>query len=126
MARDPCFVCSGWAMTVSDTNTIQIFLDGNQWCALLGKNIQEGIAAFGTNPKEALGNLVDELQKTSWNWNKESSSSRLSSVYLDLLTQADELLDIAETYMQRKHDHWNWDTYKLKKKFREKLKIYKG
>jgi hypothetical protein len=29
-------------------------LDGNQWCALLGKNLQEGIAGFGDTPDNAM------------------------------------------------------------------------
>lgn len=32
-----------------------ISLDGNAWCALYGKNLQEGIAGFGSTPLEALG-----------------------------------------------------------------------
>jgi len=28
--------------------------DGNEWCALLGDNIQEGIAAFGETPAKAM------------------------------------------------------------------------
>jgi len=31
----------------------KIFMDGNQWCALYGENIQEGIAAFGGTPEKA-------------------------------------------------------------------------
>lgn len=30
------------------------FKDGNQWCVLLGKNIQEGIAGFGETPYKAI------------------------------------------------------------------------
>jgi len=29
------------------------FLDGNQWCVLLGANLQEGIAGFGDTPATA-------------------------------------------------------------------------
>lgn len=29
------------------------FKDGNQWCVLLGPNIQEGICGFGDSPREA-------------------------------------------------------------------------
>lgn len=28
--------------------------DGDQWCCLLGKNIQEGHATFGSSPREAV------------------------------------------------------------------------
>lgn len=32
----------------------RLFIDGNQWCALYGDNIQEGIAGFGDTPADAL------------------------------------------------------------------------
>jgi hypothetical protein len=28
--------------------------DGNQWCALLGENLQDGIAGFGDSPADAM------------------------------------------------------------------------
>lgn len=28
--------------------------DGNKWCALFGDNLQEGVAAFGDSPSEAM------------------------------------------------------------------------
>lgn len=28
----------------------RLFLDGNEWCALYGNNIQEGIVGFGETP----------------------------------------------------------------------------
>ena len=31
----------------------KIFIDGNQWCALYGDNIQAGVAGFGNSPYEA-------------------------------------------------------------------------
>lgn len=31
----------------------RMFPDGNQWCALYGDNIQEGVAAFGDTPAKA-------------------------------------------------------------------------
>ena len=36
------------------TFTPKLFLDGNQWCALYGNNIQEGIAGFGDTPEDAV------------------------------------------------------------------------
>jgi hypothetical protein len=32
----------------------RMFRDGNQWCALLGENIQEGVAGFGKSPLKAI------------------------------------------------------------------------
>jgi hypothetical protein len=37
-------------------------IDGNQWCALYGKNLQEGIAGFGDTPEQAMDNF-----NYSWN-----------------------------------------------------------
>jgi hypothetical protein len=31
----------------------RIFLDGDQWCALLGENLVEGVAGFGDTPEKA-------------------------------------------------------------------------
>lgn len=30
-----------------------MFIDGNQWCALYGANIQDGVAGFGKSPDAA-------------------------------------------------------------------------
>lgn len=30
-----------------------LFRDGNQWCALYGNNLQEGVVGFGRSPDEA-------------------------------------------------------------------------
>jgi len=31
----------------------RIFIDGNQWCALYGENLQDGVAGFGDSPEAA-------------------------------------------------------------------------
>lgn len=31
----------------------RVFPDGNQWCALYGENLQEGVCAFGGTPAKA-------------------------------------------------------------------------
>jgi len=31
----------------------RIFIDGNQWCALYGENLQDGVAGFGETPELA-------------------------------------------------------------------------
>lgn len=31
----------------------RLFPDGNQWCALYGENLQEGLAGFGDTPAKA-------------------------------------------------------------------------
>lgn len=32
----------------------RLFIDGNQWCALYGENLQEGVAGFGDSPASAM------------------------------------------------------------------------
>jgi hypothetical protein len=38
----------------------KMFIDGNQWCALYGENLQEGVAGFGTTP--ALASVDFDIQ----------------------------------------------------------------
>ena len=32
----------------------RLFIDGNQWCALYGENLQDGVAGFGVTPDLAM------------------------------------------------------------------------
>jgi len=32
----------------------KLFIDGDQWCALYGDNIQDGVAGFGKSPQKAI------------------------------------------------------------------------
>ena len=41
----------------------KLYPDGDQWCALLGDDIQSGVAGFGKTPAEAM-NAFD------WAWDK--------------------------------------------------------
>jgi len=41
-----------------DDQEIRISLDGNQWCALRGPNLQEGESGFGSTPAAALADLL--------------------------------------------------------------------
>lgn len=38
--------------------------DGNQWCALLGKDLQVGVAGFGDTPYQAMGEFDKEWEKS--------------------------------------------------------------
>ena len=40
--------------------SIKLFPDGDQWCALIGKNIHDGSAGFGKTRKEAIINLLSD------------------------------------------------------------------
>jgi hypothetical protein len=44
----------------------KVFLDGDQWCALYGDNIQEGVAGFGVTPAAACDDF-------DLNWRTQSS-----------------------------------------------------
>ena len=37
--------------------------DGNQWCALYGENLHDGIAGFGDTPAEAMIDFDKEWNK---------------------------------------------------------------
>lgn len=50
-------------------NQITIQIDGDMWCALLGENLQEGVAGFGDTPQEALEKLISNHEFQNWNWN---------------------------------------------------------
>lgn len=32
----------------------RVYVDGNQWCALYGDNLQDGVAGFGDSPDKAM------------------------------------------------------------------------
>ena len=32
----------------------KVYIDGNQWCALYGDNLQDGVAGFGDSPEKAM------------------------------------------------------------------------
>ena len=45
----------------------RIFIDGNQWCALYGENLQDGVAGFGDTPAKAATQFDFEwLNKTKF------------------------------------------------------------
>jgi len=53
---------------VMDYVEINLSLDGDQWCALIGDNLQNGVAGFSAeNPVEAIRALCDELYSSPVN-----------------------------------------------------------
>lgn len=38
-------------------------IDGNQWCALYGENLQDGVAGFGDSPEEAMRDFDKEFSR---------------------------------------------------------------
>lgn len=47
----------------NDTFTVTVSRDGDQWCALKGENLQEGLAGFGATPFLALVRLTEEINE---------------------------------------------------------------
>lgn len=45
-----------------------IYPDGDQWCALYGKDIQEGVCGFGDTPEKA-------MQDFDNNWKNEKANA---------------------------------------------------
>ncbi len=41
----------------------KLFIDGDQWCALLGENIQEGVVGFGDSPDAAMWSFDNAWRK---------------------------------------------------------------
>ena len=39
---------------------IELSLDGDQCCALVGQNIQDGFVGFGNTPNDAIRDLINE------------------------------------------------------------------
>jgi len=50
-----------------DTLIVEISLDGDLWCALVGANIQEGVAGFGNTPLDALRDLLCQFEERPYN-----------------------------------------------------------
>jgi hypothetical protein len=53
----------------------KISIDGNQWCALYGDNLQDGVAGFGSSPCEAMGDF-DRAWNTRLKPNDQAHSQK--------------------------------------------------
>lgn len=51
----------GWNDLCSSDDCLQLFIDGDKWCALIGPNIQEGWAGFGNTRTEATIGLYKQM-----------------------------------------------------------------
>lgn len=52
---------ANWAARPSVLYRPTLSIDGNQWCALYGENLQEGIAGFGDTPADAMRRFDSEF-----------------------------------------------------------------
>lgn len=54
----------------------RVFIDGNQWCALYGDNLQDGVAGFGDSPANAMWdfdrNWHKALPEPCWSRSREN------------------------------------------------------
>lgn len=53
LARMAVVEAMGFIQAPSVLHRPRIFPDGDQWCALYGDNLQEGVAGFGDTPEQA-------------------------------------------------------------------------
>lgn len=63
-------------MASSEWNTVRIGRDGNQFYALLGPNLQDGLAGFGTTPAAALWQLADRVLRLGWTFDPEKPKAQ--------------------------------------------------
>jgi hypothetical protein len=47
-----------------ETFNLKPYIDGNQWCILLGENVQEGIFGCGDSPVSAIINFNNQMYKS--------------------------------------------------------------
>lgn len=47
-------------LKVNKSTPIRVYPDGPMWCALIGEDIQSGIAGFGRSPEKAVASLMDQ------------------------------------------------------------------
>lgn len=50
-------------MNDSQQILIKLSLDGDEWCALIGENLQVGIAGFGATKSDALHALISAIEE---------------------------------------------------------------
>jgi len=48
---------------------VKISLDGSSYCAMVGEELQSGLAGFGDTPCYALKELINEMEYNSWSIN---------------------------------------------------------
>lgn len=66
---------------------VRVFRDGNAWCALSGPNLQEGRAAFGATPRQALDAYVFDNSLLIWNRVLKTRRKVLEVVIMSILRQ---------------------------------------
>ena len=59
--RDYSYSCDKQELLVVTTYNLKPYKDGDQWCVLLGDNIQTGICGFGNSPIDAIRNFNTEF-----------------------------------------------------------------
>jgi hypothetical protein len=50
-----------WKGGIYQASSVQLIQDGNQVCALVGKNLVEGVSGYGATVPEALRDLADQM-----------------------------------------------------------------
>ena len=88
------------------------FKDGNQWCILVGANIQEGICGFGDTIDDALYHFLRETmayqkEQKPAEWSEEDEK-KLNSIILKLRHDGGLLYEKEITFLKslRMQSHW--------------------
>jgi hypothetical protein len=90
---------------------IHLTLDGDKWCALIGENLQVGIAGFGDDPIAALSDLyvnikgieIDNIYGSETTEDNEQDSLCVRSVTKEIIsTYIKSILPVAETIEKHK------------------------
>ena len=55
---DAAIFRANWAVVLG----LRPFRDGDSWCVLMGDDLQEGVAAFGESPHDAMMNFDQEFR----------------------------------------------------------------
>jgi hypothetical protein len=65
-------------------------MDGDQWCALYGENLQDGVAGFGDTPEKAMY-AFDAAWKTA----RTQRANALAKAFPELAEAAQGLIDLS-------------------------------
>jgi len=49
-----------------NSENVLLILDGNQWGAIIGRNLQKGISGWGDTPAQALRDLSFRMEAEGW------------------------------------------------------------
>jgi hypothetical protein len=63
---------------------IKLYPDGDMWCALIGENLQVGIAGFGRTPTKALFELNYQISEVG-GYDRASNHDNVAVLYQEVI-----------------------------------------